>query len=85
MAQFLCGNDLRVIQFISKKPGITGGNLCKEFAQQCDVPHVVAGLRDRGLIKVLRCRHWSKHQYWATKDGLRQLAVRNRNTKTLQR
>ncbi len=78
MAQFLCGNDLRVLEYIADNPQITGHNLALKFAQSCDITHVVAGLRDRGLVRQLCYRQWSKHQYKITKDGTRQLAqVRN--------
>jgi hypothetical protein len=79
MAQFLCGNDLRVLQFIAENPNIQNRQLTLTFATTCDIAHVVAGLRDRGLIRQRCCRRWSKHVYNITKDGKRQL-TKSQNT-----
>jgi hypothetical protein len=74
MAKFLCGNDLRVLSFIAAHPKINGRQLALTFAQSCDITHVVAGLRDRGLVRRLDGRQWSTHSYVVSKDGKRQLA-----------
>lgn len=74
MAQFLCGNALRVLRFISDNPQVTRYNIALHFAPSCDITHIVAGLRDRGLIRQIVSRQRSKYSYSITKDGTRQLA-----------
>ena len=73
MAQFLCGNDLKVLRFIAARPHVVGRELTLKFAQFCDIKHVVAGLRDRGLVRQLGGSHSAAHKYSVTKDGKRQL------------
>lgn len=73
MAQFLCGNDLKVLRFIAARPQVVGRELTIKFAQSCDIKHVVAGLRDRGLVRQISYSHSAAHRYSVTKDGRRQL------------
>lgn len=72
MTQFLGRHEASVLKFISQKPQ-RGRDLIREFAHVCDITHVVAGLKDRGLVSQLRCRQWSNHLYQISKDGKRKL------------
>ena len=73
MAQFICGNDLKVLRFIAARRQVVGRELVLRFATSCDIKHVVAGLRDRGLVRQLNGSHSATHKYSVTKDGKRQL------------
>ncbi|HEY9610500.1 hypothetical protein [Allocoleopsis sp.] len=73
MAQFICGNDLKVLRFIATRRQVVGRELVLRFAASCDIKHVVAGLRDRGLVRQLGGSHSAAHKYSVTKDGKRQL------------
>ena len=79
MAQFLGHNDFCVLNFIRQKPR-KGRDLIRMFAAECDITHVVAGLKDRGLIRQLRCCQWSNHLYSISKDGKRQLNKQQKHT-----
>jgi hypothetical protein len=80
MAQFLRGNDLKVLRFIASHPQVQARQLALLFADSCDITHVVAGLRDRGLIRQNCNRRWSAHTFTVSKDGKRQLNRASNNT-----